>query len=266
MPLPMPKDVPAHRVSEFTARKSRYLILIPVLNEGDRIRNQLIEMIRQDLNGMDVAIADGGSTDSALDESFLKSCNVRALLTKLGPGKQGAQLRMGLSWALDQGYDGIITIDGNGKDGLDSFNLFATALDHGYDFVQGSRYVPGGKAVNTPIDRHLAVKLIHAPLISLAAGFHYTDTTNGFRAFSRRLLEDPRVSPFRSVFTRYELHYYISIRAGRLGLSIVEVPVTRSYPAGQKTPTKIDGIRGRFDVITQLFDACLNRFDPRAWQ
>ena len=57
----------------------------------------------------------------------------------------------------------------------------------------------GESSNNTPWERYWAVRLIHAPLISLAAGFHYTDTTNGFRAYSRRLLLDSRVAPFRHV-------------------------------------------------------------------
>jgi len=73
--------------------------------------------------------------------------------------------------------------------------------------------------------------VIHAPLISLASGKRHTDTTNGFRAYSRRLLEDPRVAPLRDLFTTYELHYYLAIRVARLGLRVCEIPVARRYPA-----------------------------------
>jgi len=53
------------------------------------------------------------------------------------------------------------------------------------------------------------VRILHAPLVSLASRFRYTDTTNGFRGYSRRFLEDPRVAAFRDVFPGYELHYYL---------------------------------------------------------
>ncbi|HEX8431253.1 MAG TPA: hypothetical protein VF625_08190, partial [Longimicrobium sp.] len=139
---------------------------------------------------------------------------------------------------------------------------FLRALDEGYDHVQGSRYVPGGVAVNTPLSRHVGVMLLHAPLISLSAGTRYTDTTNGFRAYSRRLLEDPRVAPFRDVFQAYELHYYLAIRAARLGFRVTELPVTRAYPRGGKVPTKISPLRGNLRVLRTLFQACLHRFDP----
>jgi hypothetical protein len=99
-------------------------------------------------------------------------------------------------------------------------------------------------------------------MISLAAGTRYTDTTNGFRAYSRRLLADPRVAPLRDVFMGYELHYYLAIRAARLGFRVVETPVTRRYPASGKTPTKISPVRGNLRVLRTLAAAVLGRFDP----
>ena len=65
--------------------------------------------------------------------------------------------------------------------------------------------MPGGEHSHTPLSRYVGVRLLHAPLVSLAAGVRYTDTTNGFRAYSRRFLADGRVAPFRSVFEGYEL-------------------------------------------------------------
>ena len=49
-------------------------------------------------------------------------------------------------------------------------------LEEGYDFIQGSRFIEGGQAINTPISRHLAVKFIHAPVISFTAKEKFTDT------------------------------------------------------------------------------------------
>ena len=120
----------------------------------------------------------------------------------------------------------------------------------------------GGRGIRTPWSRHLGVVLLHAPLISLAAGHRYTDTTNGFRAYSARFLRDPRVQPFRAIFQRYELHYYLAIRAARLGYRIAELPVTRTYPASGAVPTKISGFRGQAGILRTLWDAVRGRFDP----
>ena len=232
-----------------------------VLNEGERIERQLRRMQRH-AGDIDIIIADGGSTDGSLSPAFLSSMGVRALLVKKGPGKLSAQMRMAFAFGLREGYEGIVTIDGNNKDDPEAIPRFVEALDQGYDHVQGSRFIAGGTAVNTPVARWLGVRLVHAPMVSLASGFRYTDTTNGFRAYSRRFLSDPRVSPFRNVFDTYELHYYLAIRAPRLCYRTTEVPVTRRYPRKGPAPTKISPIRGNLSVLKVLFRACAGRFNP----
>ena len=93
----------------------------------------------------------------------------------------------------------------------------------------------------------------------IASGFKYTDTTNGFRAYSRKLLLANDIALFRDVFTSYELHYYLAINAARHGFKCLEIPVTRTYPRG-KVPTKISSIRGNIDVIKTLFKVCFGYF------
>jgi hypothetical protein len=114
------------------------------------------------------------------------------------------------------------------------------------------------------LSRWLGIKLLHAPLIRWASRFPYTDTTNGFRAYSARALADPAIDLFRDVFSGYELHYYLAIRMSRLGFRVKEVPVTRSYPPQGAVPTKISPVRGNLRVLRCLFAACLGYYNPRA--
>lgn len=254
-------DVPAFQSDEISPKQHRYCICPFVINEGERVRSQ-IRTMHQYTSMVDVIIADGGSTDGSLDREFLAAHGVSVLLTKKGPGKLSAQMRMALHFALERGYEGVIVVDGNNKDGMEAIPHFVAALDEGFDHIQGSRYVAGGKAINTPASRHWGVKLLHAPLISLAAGFHYTDTTNGFRGYSRRLLTHPLVQPFREIFSRYELHYYLAIRAARLGLRVKEVGVTRSYPSSGEIPTKISPFKGNLLILRTLFKAVTHQYNP----
>ena len=255
--------LPAYTVRELRPRRHDYALTVFVLNEGERIRSQLAKM-KSLANEVDIIVVDGGSTDGALDESYLEQCGVRALLIKQGPGALSAQMRVGLYWCLREGYLGIVTIDGNDKDDSSAVPRFVAALRDGVDHIQGSRYVPGGRAIRTPLARHFGVTLLHAPALSLAARHRYTDTTNGFRAYSARFLRDPRVQPFRNVFQRYELHYYLAIRAARLGFRVIELPVTRTYPASGGVPSKIKGWRGNVAILQTLWHAMLGRFDPPA--
>lgn len=256
------REVPAYESHAPAPRRTDCCCIVPVINEGHRLPRQLMRMAEVAALA-DIIIADGGSTDGSNDPASLLQLGAHAVLIKRGPGRLGAQLRMAFSWALDQGYRGCVMIDGNDKDDPSAVPLFLEKLAAGFDYVQGSRFIPGGRAVNTPLERWLGVRLIHAPMVSLAAGARYTDTTNGFRAVSRRLLEDPRVAPFRDVFSGYELHYYLAIRAARLGYRVTEVPVTRAYPRGEKMPTKISLIRGNLAVLGALWRASTHHYDPK---
>jgi dolichol-phosphate mannosyltransferase len=254
-------EVPNYDIVEFREKKSKYCICIPVINEGDNIQNQLKKM-RKYTDNIDVILADGGSTDGSTKSDFLRNMNIKCLLVKTGPGKLSAQLRMAFAYALREGYEGIITIDGNNKDSVETIPEFIQSLDEGYNFVQGSRFVPGGYGINTPFLRLIAIKLIHAPYISLLAGFRYTDTTNGFRAHSRAFLLDNNVQPFRELFNTYELLAYLSVKAPKLGYKTKEIPVTRSYPKNQKIPTKISPISGNFLLLKILMYLGLRRYEP----
>ena len=255
--------VPDYESTEFLPRTSDYCLLIPIINEGQRILTELDRAYAARIHGVcDIILCDGGSTDGSMAHSGLAGRGVNTLLVKTGPGKQGAQLRMGLWFALQRGYKGVLTIDGNNKDSIESVPLFIRKLKLGYDLVQGSRFIRGGQAVNTPPSRYLAVRLIHAPVISLAAGQWFTDTTNAYRAYSREYLTHPGVQPFRDVFAGYELLAYLSVRATQLGLKACEVPVVRAYPKDEPAPTKIKGFKGNSNLLKILFAALAGKYNP----
>lgn len=255
-------SIPEYNESVYQERRHNFVLVIPVINEGARIRGQLQRIAAANLP-VDVVVADGGSTDGSLDPDFVTTVGVRAVLTKTGAGRLSAQLRMAYAWCLLQGYQGIVTIDGNGKDGVDAVATMISKLEDGYAYVQGSRYRPGGVAENTPLERTVGNRLIHAPLLSLSGRRWFTDTTNGFRAYSRAYLLDERVQPFRDVFMRYELLFYLTVRAGQLGYRTCEVPVRRSYPENEATPTKITGLHAKLDLLGQTFAAARGAYNPK---
>lgn len=253
-------QIPNFNSREFFPKKHAYAVCVFVINEGERIRSQLNEM-KLFIGTVDIIIADGGSTDGSLQENFLKSVGVRTLLTKTGAGKLSAQMRMAFAYTMLEGYKGVVVVDGNGKDDISAIAAFIDLLEKGYDHIQGSRFIKGGKAVNTPLMRLIAVRFIHAPLISLAAHHRYTDTTNGFRAYSRKLLLDPQISVFRDAFNTYELHYHLAIESARAGrFNIIETPVKREYPKKGKTPTKISPVKGNAHVTNVLINAVRRKY------
>lgn len=258
------KGVPQFECTEYAKRAKDYVLLIPIINEGERIEKELKRACKYKVADFaDIVICDGDSTDGCTEEAKLKSLGVNSLLVKKDEGKQGAQLRMGIWWALERGYKGIVTVDGNNKDSIEDVPKFIEKLEEGYDFVQGSRFIKGGKEINTPFVRKVSVKLIHAPIISLTARHRFTDTTNAFRAYSRRYLEDAQVAPLRDIFMTYELLAYLSVRATQIGMKVCEIPVTRAYPKKGKTPTKISFFKGNSELMKILFKNLRGDYSPR---
>lgn len=255
--------VPRFLCHEFEEKSKDYVLLIPIINEGDRIIKELKRACKYKVTDfVDIVICDGGSTDGCTEESKLRKLGVNSLLVKQDAGKQGAQLRMGIWWALNRGYKGVITIDGNNKDSIEDVSHFIEKLEDGYDFVQGSRFIQGGRAIRTPLIRNISVRLIHAPIISLTAHQRFTDTTNAYRAYSARYLQDNRVQPLRDVFMTYELLAYLSVRATQIGMKACEVPVTRAYPKTGKMPTKISFFKGNSELMKILLKNACGAYKP----
>lgn len=255
------KGVPDY--SFYIIRKKTYetALVIPVINEGGRILQQ-IKNIRSENPLVDIIIADGGSTDGTIERLTNQSSGVVSILIKKGPGKLSAQLRMAFHYCLENDYKYVITMDGNNKDGPEGIEKIRRALESGFDFVQGSRFILGGEAVNTPKKRSLAIRYVHAPITSFAAGRRFTDTTNGFRGLSRRLIESKDIGIYRDVFQSYELVFYLPIRATKMNYRVTEVAVRRNYPSNGPTPTKIIGVFSYLNLIQILLKASIGRYNP----
>jgi len=260
--FPAEWEVPDFRIDFWDGKTSDYCVIIPVINEGERIR-EFVKRLKDNRIDLiaDIIIVDGGSTDGSLDHDFLRCHGVRGLLVKTGAGKLSVQLRVGYSFGLANRFVGLITIDGNNKDDPSAIPGFIRLLLKGYDFVQASRFIKGGHHKNTPMARYLAIRFVHAPVLALFSGYGWTDTTQGFRAYSQRCLLDPRVQPFRNIFRDYELLAYLSYQIPRIKLRCIEYPVSRTYPKG-KAPTKITSIRGNAGLMVTLIRACAGGFNP----
>ena len=253
-------EPPVYEINEFAPKRTRYCFVVVILNEGTRITNQLARM-KQRADLADIIIADGRSTDGTTEPEFLKSMGVRTLLVTDEKGLSTAT-RVGLAYAIEQGYEGIITVDGNGKDGVEALPEFIKGLDDGYDMVQGSRFMKGGRHKNTPLVRYLGVQYIMAPILAFGCGYWYTDPTNAFRGMSMRFLKDERVQPMRNVFVKFNLQQYFTYRAAKLKFKIKQIPVSRVYPDDGSVPTKIIGFRTNWRNVKEMIVTAMGGYNP----
>lgn len=256
-------QVPDFEIVFLKKKTSKIALIIPVINEGENLIS-LIKRINKLLiyNHVDILIIDGGSKDDSLEINNLKDNNINALIEKKGNGKLCSQLRIGYALSIVLGYDSIITIDGNNKDDPKYILDFMVELEKGYDMIQATRFSKGGSHKNTPLSRYLAIRIFHAPILSFASGFNWSDTTQGFRGYSKRLLVSNEIGVFRELFDNYQLLPYLSYIAPKKQYKCKEIGTRRIYPKG-KTPTKIKKIRGKLIILYDLIAVCLGLYNVK---
>lgn len=245
----------------FHPKASEFALVIGVLNEGDKFTRQL-QALQPYRKQVDILIADGGSTDGATAYDNVREYARGLLINRDSERGLSVQYRAAIAYALQEGYVGIIMMDGNGKDGVEAIPEFIAALNEGMDFVQGSRFMKGGAHENTPLDRVLGIRCVFNPLMYLASGYRYSDAMNGYKAVSRAFLDHPEVQPLRPCFIRYSLQYYLNYMAPRIGVRIREIPVSRRYHKQAAPHSKIIGIRSRLSILRELLGTITGQYNP----
>jgi dolichol-phosphate mannosyltransferase len=203
----------------------RILAATFAFNEGEKIRRTIARHPAD--RDYDLLVVDDGSTDGSLD---VLPSDVLVLRNATNRGI-GASMKSAFQFALDRGYDVLVIQAGNDKDDpLQIPSLVAPILAGDADFVQGSRFLPGGAFGRMPWHRVVATRFLHPAAVSLATGKRVTESTNGFRAFRTEVLRDPRIDWRQAWLDRYELEPYLLVKAIVLGYRHREVPVTKIYP------------------------------------
>ena len=243
--VPRPDRPSALRV----ASRMRVLVVPIAYNEGQKIQRTLSRHPRD--REYDLLVVDDGSTDGSLD-----ACDLNGA-TRLRNEKNqgvGAAMKTAFQYALDHQYDIVVPEAGNDKDDpLQLPRLLDPILKGEADFVQGSRFLPGGSYGNTPFYRVLATRFVHPLLFSLAVGKRVTESTNGFRAIRTSLLRDARIDWRQGWLDKYELEPYLLFQAIRLGYRHCEVAVTKTYPPHHLGYTKMKPFSGWWSILRPIF-------------
>lgn len=228
--------------------------IAPVLDEELKIG----EVVRRMPDLVDEKIVvDDGSRDRSAEVARQLGATVLLMGKTVGVG---AVLRRGYQHAIERGHDVIVTVAGNNKDSPEEIPLLVDPIADGRaDFVQGSRYLKrDANFGDMPVYRKLATR-VHPLLFSLVVRHRVTESTNGFRAFHRRVLTEGKIDLSPAWLDEYELEPYLYIRAIREGYRTAEVPVTKRYPPKKLGQTKMKPITGWWSILRPLVWAAWRR-------
>jgi len=160
------------------------LVIIPAYNEADSIR-EVISRLRTSAPEADVVVIDDGSTDATAAIAQEAGALVVSLPHNLGIG--GA-VQTGYIFAAEMGYDIAVQVDGDGQhDPAEITEIVAPLLAGQADVVIGSRYIED-RGYITPFLRRMGIFML-ASIVSLIIRQRVTDTTSGFRAVNRRVIQ-----------------------------------------------------------------------------
>lgn len=166
-----------------------------------------------------VVVVDDASGDATGQEAKTAGAVVLEHLINRG---QGAALKTGISYALRQGAEIIVTFDADGQhDVQDVAKLIAPIADGKVDVVLGSRFIQDGS--NVPPLRRIVLRA-GVLFTRLLSGLKVTDTHNGLRAMNRTAAKQIRIIQDRMAHASEILD-----EIARLKLRYQEVPVTITY-------------------------------------
>lgn len=213
----------------------KVLLVIPAYNEEESILG-VVRGIQA--AGWDYVVVIDGATDGTLRICQENGLNYIHLPINMGIG--GA-VQTGHMYALRQGYDVDIQVDGDGQHDIAYIPRLLEAVDQGADLVVGSRFLEKTDGFQSTAARRAGISWLRG-CIRHVTGLTITDATSGFRAVSRKAM---------ALFAeRYPSDYpepESIVSAYKAGLRVCEVPVVMRERQGGKS--SISPLKGAYYMI-----------------
>lgn len=230
------------------------MAIVPAWNESGAI-GKVVDEIKGFDSAIDVVVIDDCSTDETAEVAESRGAIVLRLPFNVGIG--GA-VQTGFRYALEEGYDVAVRLDGDGQHAASEITKILGPVDAGdADLVIGSRFVDPDGTYRPPFARRIGIG-VFARLVSILGGQRVTDTTSGFVALDRAGIE---------LFAREFPHDYPEVEATlvalRSGLRVTQVQVDmRERTTGSSSITFVRSLYYIIKVMLALLVASLRRY-PR---
>ncbi len=232
----------------------RSVAILPVYREIGKI-GRVVERFDPDSIEQVCLVVDNPNT-AIMNEIEGARARTKVPITIIeNPSRKGVgyAIKEGYDYARSHGFDTIVVMAGNGKDDPKEIPRLLQAIEKdGFDYVQGSRFLPGGKGEKTPFLRGIFIRLFPFGW-TLLTGVRCTEVTNGFRAYRASILDDPRINVAQAWLDGYELEYYLHYKVLTLGYKFAERPVSKTYiHATKRRHSHISPVRDGYKIVAPL--------------
>jgi len=218
---------------------TRVLAVVPCYNEEATIGSVILKT-KQYVNK--VLVVDDGSIDDTA--KIARAAGARVISHKTNCGKSVA-IKTGFRYALDQGFDYIVTIDGDGQHNPDEIPVvLGDLMNNGHDITLGFR---SGNSTEIPGWRKIGKRILDYAT-SFGNGGYVTDSQCGFRAFNKKAVKALILKLNGEAFS---VESEQLIRAHELSLEVAHTDVTCKYKNLKNTSTK-DPISHGFSVLSYI--------------
>jgi hypothetical protein len=200
----------------------KILVIIPAFNEEETLRGVILG-IRSFLFQADILVVNDGSTDSTANIAREEEVLILEHPYNMGIG---ATMQTGFLFAIRNGYDIAIQVDGDGQHNPEFLpSLIEPLLEGQANLVIGSRYLLDGGFKSTLL-RKLGIKFFTS-LTWILTRKRVTDPTSGFRAIDQKGIE-LFVTEYPSDYPEVEA----LISASKKGLQFQEIPTMMRHRQG----------------------------------
>jgi glycosyltransferase involved in cell wall biosynthesis len=231
----------------------RALVIIPALNEGNRITH-VIDGVRRSAVDIDVLVVDDGSSDDTAAQARAHGARVLSHPFNLG---YGAALQTGYKHALRHGYAYVVQIDADGQhDPADVPRLLEPLRAGSADVAIGSRFVEAS-GYRMGAARSAGRRFFERLLVA-CGGPSIADPTSGFQALDRAAFTFCCADFYPSDFPDVD----VLLLLFRRGLRIVEVPVTMA-PSPPGHTSMHAGLRALYYPYKMLLSTLRSALAPR---
>jgi dolichol-phosphate mannosyltransferase len=213
-------------------------VIIPALNEAGKI-GRVLDKFPTD-GRFEAIVVDDGSTDGTGEEARAHGAGL--VIRHDVRGGVGAAIRDGWLAGIERGRPYLALLSGDDQHvPSELVGALDALLSRKADYVQGSRWMAGGRVLGATGGRSFGTRIYSAAFSALALR-RVSDATNGFRIFRSSILSDPSIDIHQSWLDSYDMEPYVLYKSIRRGYKVIEHPCTVVYHA-KEGYTHMRGLR-----------------------